>query len=179
MLKQAFNPIAFLILWMSLGLSAQASWNVVASEPTRFTSAEQQTFLKLGHPADFLGVLTRERKGAIDKDVDVYEFRKRSDLKLTKETCAQVAEAAMGPLKKISLKLVSSDLKDSASTGKICSFVFQDPDPEARIKERHLLINILNLRTMGYVFRYDRQANAADMADEIKFVETLRLAKSR
>jgi hypothetical protein len=179
MSKPFFTPFLLLTMWTVLGQAATTKWDFVTSEPTQFTSTEQQKLLKLGQPPDFIGVLTRENKGSIEKDIDVYEFRKRSDLKLTKEICTQLAELVVGPLKKISLKLLSSELKDSVSTGKICFFSFQDPDPQARIKERHLLINILNLRTIGYVFRYERPATVADVTDETKFVESLRLAKSR
>jgi hypothetical protein len=170
-------PALFLVL---MGfLSAEAKLDVVASEPAQFQSVTEQKLLGFAESRDFIGVLTREVKNGVNKDIYVYEFKDRSDLRIGQEVCNQLAERVVGPIKKITLKLVSQDIKASASTGHICSLVFRDPDSQALIKERHLLINILNLHPMGYVFRYDHQATAADMTDELKFIESLRSRTSK
>lgn len=161
------------------GLLAHAKFNAVSSEATRFTEATDKKLIGFGKTADFIGVLTRDEMTSIDKDIDVYEFKDRSDLKLNQDSCNQLAKRVMGPLKKISLKLFKSEIKPSASTGVICVYAFSDPDPQARLKEKHLLINILNMRPMGYVFRYQDLTGPEQINDEVKFIESLRTLKAR
>jgi len=176
--KNNFYMLTFLLA-LVVYLPAEAKSPVVASEPTQFLGIEEEKLLGFGKTADFIGILTREKRSALDKNIEVYEFKDRSDLRIGQDVCHQLAERVVGPIKNISLKLISSEIKDSASTGHICSMVFRDPDSGARIKERHLLINILNLHPMGYVFNYDRQATTADMTDELKFIESLRSRTSK
>ncbi|MGZ5278657.1 MAG: hypothetical protein ACXWC9_01870 [Pseudobdellovibrionaceae bacterium] len=154
--------------------SVGAKVTLATSEPTKFDSVANNALLGTDKNSDFVGVLYREKMSGVEGAVDVYEVKGRSDLKLTKASCTEIAETVVGPFKKSSYQLVSADLKPSASTGQICQFVLRDPASKALIKEKHLLINILKLQVMAYMFRYGKVASQSQIVDELAFVESLR-----
>lgn len=144
-------------------------------EEISFESKQKDLFSAQAKSMDFIGILTRANApGRIEKYVDVYGFSKQKTLKLNLHECQQLAEKIFGRFDQIALKLTDIELKDSPSKGKICHFGLKDPDPKAQIKEKHLAIFILKLRTFGLVFRYSERPSSAQLKELIQFVENLR-----
>lgn len=144
-------------------------------EPTQFQKVQDNQLLGIGKSSSFLGVLTRsEVSDPVSAQVDVYAFMKENSLRINQKLCNKISTDIFGPVDEISLKLEVSEVRSSESKGKICVMTFQDPDPKAMIKERHLLVLMLNLKTYALVFRFPKVPTTNDLKDIFSFTENLR-----
>ena len=156
-------------------LASAAKTPFISKEEIEFVSRTESPMLGLNKISEFKGVIFRLKvSSGVERDVDFYEFNELSALKSDHTLCSIVGDHIFGHENEITLKKISTKIIPSASAVSICSLVMRDPDPQAMIKERHLLVKVLHAKVRAFVFRFAKEPQPTELDEAHRFVEGLR-----
>lgn len=108
------------------------------------------------------------------KNVEVHELPIKDSKVFDKSSCRKNSELILGDLGKISLKL-SKESIPSGVNGKFCHLVFIDPDRDALIKERHLLISKVHGSIFAFMIKFEKSTSSEAFISLESFVQNLRI----
>lgn len=169
--KTALIFVIFFVGRMAFGDQAP----IVSQEEIQYTSREENKFIAFDKVDEFIGIIGRLQTSNIPtKQIELYQFKNIMSLKSDSQLCSKVARRIFGPEDEITLKKTSSEIISSASAGHLCSLVMTDPDPQARLKERHLFVKVLHAKVFGFVFRFAKSPTPGEKKDAQNFIEGLR-----
>lgn len=159
----------FLFLPLIVALSAQAQTKApfTSSENFEYQGKEDQKLLDFGKTKSFQGTITRAHEASDLKHLDLYAFPEQNGKSLSTSECHQVTEKIFGVIKTNSLKFTAPEVLP-AHTGKICIVQVTDPDKDAKVPHRHLLIGTLHTKTYALVLPLSKDENSFAGLESIK-----------
>lgn len=171
------NFLTTLVLTLAFSLTASAKVKfsplpVRSTETIEFTSKSDQKFIDFAKNDEFLGVITRTGEKGSLRIVDLYSFPDQKAVPMEKSLCETLVGKIFGSLNKISLKS-KIDIYES-HTGRTCEAQLTDPDKEAKVPERRVIVGFINAKAKAIVFRFTKKSTSSEQESVRKFWDTLR-----
>lgn len=158
----------------SLWVYGQTKLPFNSSENIEYQGKTNQKFLDFAKTKYFEGTITRAHEASDLKHLDLYAFPEYSGKSLSSAVCHQITEKIFGKISTSSLKFTVPEIQQ-AHTGKVCLVQITDPDKDAKVPHRHLLIGTLHTRTYAVVLPLSKEENSVAAHESIqKFWGSLR-----
>ncbi len=152
---------------MCMNVYAQAKLPFNSSENLEYQGKTTQKFLDFAKTKYFEGTITRSHEASDLKHLDLYAFPEYNGKSLSTASCQQITEKIFGKISTSSLKFTAPEIQQ-AHTGKICLLQITDPDKDAKVPHRHLLIGTLHTKTYAVVLPLSKEENSVAAHESIK-----------